>query len=115
MSLKKAFAEMNLKGITAKENYWCCQTCGLHAITHEDKNDGHYGFCFYHNQDNSSKKRKESFHLTFGHTSMESTDEQDVQVGKDICAILRANGCEVEWNESNARRIKVVKWLRTQK
>ena len=115
MSLKKAFAEMNLKGITAKENYLCCQSCGVSAIMHNDKKEGDYGVCFYHNQDNASKKKKQAFHLTFGRTINDSTDEQDVQVGKDICAILRANGCEVEWNESNARRIKVVKWLRTQK
>jgi hypothetical protein len=45
--LGKGFRNIRAQGYFARQNFWCCQTCGCHAVP-DDKADA---YVFYHEQD----------------------------------------------------------------
>lgn len=92
--LNAAFRKLRKAGYFAKQNFWCCQSCGWAAMTDEQRNKA----VFYHAQDNDSKKEGRPFHLAW------SGD------GNEICNILRGEGITVEWEGSPDKRICVVSW-----
>src|SRR5262245_35729714 len=53
--LDMAFADLERQGILARQNYWCCSTCGHSAAWEEVKQAQAQrpvnGYVFYHNQD----------------------------------------------------------------
>jgi hypothetical protein len=92
--LTNAFKDLRKQGYFARQNFWCCQSCGWAAIPDGESDRA----VFYHNQDNDSKRKGESFCLAW------SGD------GNLICEILRKHGIEVEWNGDSGRRIEVINW-----
>ena len=92
--LSNAFRELRKEGYFAKQNFWCCQSCGWAAIPDDQSEKA----VFYHNQDNESKREGKSFCLAW------SGD------GNFICDILRKHGIEVQWEGTSDRRIEVLKW-----
>lgn len=91
-NLTNAFKALRKAGYFARQNFWCCQSCGWAAVP-EGKGDK---VVFYHNQDNARKVDGESFHLAW------SGD------GGEIVRILEENGVKVEWDGSPDTRIKVL-------
>ena len=93
-----AFKELRKMGWFARMNFWCCQSCGCSAIPDEAKDK----FVFYHKQDAEAIRSNGNImgmgiHLTHG----EGGD------ANEICAVLRKNGLDVEWNGDMGKRIMV--------
>lgn len=89
--LTKAFKELRKQGYFARQNFWCCQTCGWAAMTDEESDKA----VFYHAQDNDDLIEDGSCHLAW------SGD------GKLIADILTKNGVKVDWDGNNSKRIKI--------
>lgn len=89
--LTKAFKALRKAGYFAKQNFWCCQTCGWADVPdgREDK------VVFYHAQDNDDKVQGLPFHVAW------SGD------GHEICRIFNENGITTNWDGSENKRIEL--------
>ncbi|MEV0900747.1 hypothetical protein [Actinoplanes sp. NPDC049802] len=95
-----AFRALDAAGITARQDFSCCQNCGVAEI----RDLPGRGFVFYHQQDAERAAGGGSLWLAFG---------PDAETGREIVAALRAEGLHVDWDESAGRRIHVrLRWAR---
>lgn len=94
-NLNKAFAALRKAGYFARQNFTCCQSCGWAAVPEKNGEKA----VFYHNQDNHSKLRGQSFHLAW------AGDQEE------ICRILNENGVKTaETPKDSSKRILVIEW-----
>lgn len=88
--LNIAFRKLRKEGYYAKQNFWCCQSCGLAAIP-EDKDS----YVFYHSQDFEDLKKYGTCYLTWaGNTNK-------------IINILNEAGVWTEWDGNLNSRISI--------
>lgn len=91
-----AFRKLRQAGYFAKQNFWCCQSCGWAAVP-DEKADR---VVFYHHQDNASwgggRELVSALYLAW------SGD------GEEIVLILESCGLTVEWSGSENSRIVIV-------
>lgn len=92
-NLNKAFTEMNNKGIFAKQNWTCCQSCGSAEIPDNIKS-----YCFYHAQDKQDLNEGNNFYLTYS----------DKKTAKKVIAILKAFKIKTKWDNDIKSRIEVI-------
>ena len=90
-NLSKAFAELRKNGYFAKQNYFCCQSCGWASMSEKESENA----VFYHNQDYQSFKKGEDLYLAW------SGD------GNFITKTLTKFGMIVEWDGTPNTRIVV--------
>ena len=81
-------------GVTMKEDFWCCQSCGHAAL------DGRYAF--YHQQDTMSAVGSDLLYIAFS-----CEDDNDTTTADVVAAGLREAGCEVMWDGSASQRIAI--------
>jgi uncharacterized protein DUF6891 len=114
--LDAAFAELERKGIVARQNFTCCQTCGHYEIGDEitvARRAGREvrGYTFYHMQDTESAVEGGGLYLAYG--AVPSVDGALVAVGREIVEALHRHGLESKWDGSgNARIFVVLDWKR---
>lgn len=89
--ITKAFRELRKLGYTAKQNFWCCQTCGWAALTDEQANKA----VFYHHQDYDVLKK-------YGYTFLCWSGD-----GNEIVSILQKHGIKTNWDGSKNKRIGI--------
>lgn len=89
--LTLAFEELRSLGYFAMQNFWCCQTCGWHALTDEQAKKA----VFYHSQDAEDLRRKKECYLSW---------DGD---GNEIISVLNKHGVETDWAGSKESRIKI--------
>jgi hypothetical protein len=108
--LAAAFAELNDTDIVARENFACCQTCGLAEIGGEVSDAAAArGYAFYHQQDAESAVESGSLHIAYGLFGKPPTPE----IGNEVAEVLRRHGLDVYWDGSVTRRIMVrMNWQR---
>jgi len=92
MNLTPAFKALRKEGFFARQNFWCCQSCGCAAVP-EDKSEA---YVFYHAQDKQDLVSKGSCYLAW------SGD------GAKIVEVLTAHGIKTEWDGSANTRIKMI-------
>jgi hypothetical protein len=92
--LSKAFKTLRKAGYFARQNFWCCQTCGWSDVPDEKAEKA----VFYHAQDNDEKKLGHPFHISWAGN------------GNEICKIFRDCGITVEWDGSENKRIKLLNY-----
>lgn len=90
-------------GFFAKQDFWCCMTCGVHAVPDDAKK-----WVFYHGQDvdafrlgyNGPKTKflHKPIAIAFGTTLVE---------GREIVGVFESEGFEVEWDGMMEHRIMV--------
>jgi len=90
-NLNRAFRALRKSGYFARQNFWCCQTCGWADVPEGKENK----VVFYHRQDNDDRKLGNPFHVAW------SGD------GNEICRIFNENGIKTEWDGSDDHRIKI--------
>lgn len=114
--LDAAFAELESRGIVARQNFSCCQSCGASEIWDEvDAAEAEdrtiRGFTFYHQQDTESAVHGGGLYLAY--QSITEDEGAAEEVGREIVAVLRRHGLEPEWNGSVSKRIRVpMEWKR---
>lgn len=114
--LDAAFADLERRGILARQNYWCCGTCGCAAIDDEmrkmlRRGKRVRGYVFFHEQDTECAVGGNRMYLNYGST--DGDDETGVAIGREIVKVLRSHRLRVVWNGSIERRIEVrLTWRR---
>lgn len=113
-NLNDAFKELRKKGLIARQDYWCCQSCGGYAIGQmiEIRNrmgKKTTGYVFFHHQDTERAERDRILYLAYGNPFSGSADtpEATAKVGKTIVETLERHGFLTEWNGSPDTRILV--------
>jgi len=90
--ITKAFRDLRKEGYFARQNFWCCQSCGWAAIPEEKSEKA----VFYHRQDNEGFIKGDDLNLAW------------CGDGNLIKSILEKNELEVEWDGTNEKRIIVI-------
>ena len=114
--LDEAFAELDRKGIVARQNFTCCQTCGHTEIGYEIDDALEYrpvrGYVFFHKQDTEHVVETDRLYLAYG--SVEGKEDDSIEIGHEVVAVLRRAGLSVEWNGMIQKRIciKNIHWQR---
>jgi hypothetical protein len=120
--LDAAFGDLEANyGVLARQDYWCCQTCGCAAIADEmaetrkgkrnKKPPGALGYVFFHNQDTEAAVERGGLMLAYG--SSDVLDERTRAVGRVIVGVLREHHLEPAWNGDIGTRIFVpIIWRR---
>lgn len=114
-----AFTALESKGIVARQNFACCQTCGLAEIGDEieefAKTAEPAGYTFYHMQDTERACDGGSLYLAYG--TVKGTDEDAVKIGETIRDTLARHGLTVEWDGSLGQKICItgLDWKRRRK
>lgn len=114
--LTAAFADIEGRGVLAREDYACCRNCGIKEALVEleeasAEGQSFTGFAFFHMQDTERVVEGGPLMICFG--DREGTDGGTEHVGQLVVAALRAAGLRTEWNGSPDSRIEVhMQWLR---
>jgi hypothetical protein len=106
--LDMAFADLERQSILARQDYWCCSTCGHAAAWEEVKHaqaDGPMkGYVFFHNQDTQYAVWGEIL-LAYG--AVEDSEQALIDVAKTIIETLRRHKIATEWSGNTNERILV--------
>ncbi|MEZ0228316.1 MAG: hypothetical protein ACAI25_06800 [Planctomycetota bacterium] len=102
--LDAAFAELQASGIVCRQNWTCCQSCGLAEIGGE-LGRASRGYVFFHQQDTEGAVETGSLFLAYGACS--DVEAEQLALAHEIARNLRENGLEVEWDGDLGRRIIV--------
>jgi len=108
--LTDAFRALDASGIVAREDFTCCQNCGLNEIDDEvDQGDSPRGYVFYHAQDAERAAAGGSIYLSYGLFGEPST----MEFAEEVIEQVRAQGLSVDWNGSLDKRFHVrLDWSR---
>lgn len=102
--LARAFAALQEAGITARENFTCCRSCGQSEIGGEGAPDAR-GFVYFHTQCTDSAAAGHGLMLLFG--GFDGSSETTAVIGHEAVAALEAAGLPVEWDRDPGRAITV--------
>jgi hypothetical protein len=110
--LIRAFRDLEMAGIVARENFTCCQSCGIAEIGGEVPEGGTArGYVFCHFQDVQSAVAGHGLYLAYGTFGEEA--DGTARVGEEVVATLRRQGLPTDWDGSAGRRIHVpLTWRR---
>lgn len=123
-NLSAAFATLNDYGVVARQNFMCCMSCGLDAISGEVESSAEWdGYAFYHAQDAERLVETGSTYVAFGvflrrHLPIDeikamSPAERDAFADEKAEALARSvivptfemYGIDVEWDGSAGSRM----------
>lgn len=102
--LARAFASLLEAGITAREHFTCCRTCGDSEIGGESE-PGARGFVYFHTQCTDSAATGHGLTLLYG--GFDGSSETTAAIGDEVAAALKAVGLAVEWDRDPGRAITV--------
>ncbi|MGW1123613.1 DUF6891 domain-containing protein [Streptomyces sp. NPDC002526] len=102
--IERAFAELDGRGITAREHFTCCRSCGMSEI-HADGPDDARGFVFFHLQGTESAAAGHGLTLYYG--GFDDSAETTAAVGREVAAVLAEAGLTVEWDGSPDKAIEL--------
>ncbi|GAA4901752.1 hypothetical protein GCM10023223_17070 [Stackebrandtia albiflava] len=109
--LSAAFTALADVGVTARENFACCMSCGVAEIRSEAAETDH-GYTFFHQQDTGHVAEGEPLHLGFGAYS--GDPETAATVARQVVAALEEHGLTAEWDGEVSSRIVLpgLQWRR---
>ncbi|MCX5196916.1 hypothetical protein OOK31_23975 [Streptomyces sp. NBC_00249] len=109
--LTRAFEALEASGITARENFTCCRSCGLGEIWADGEEDAR-GFVFFHSQCTEGAAEGHDLYLLYG--GFEPDGELTASVGREVTAALDAVGLGWLWDGSahDAIRVTGLDWRR---
>ncbi|MEU8433802.1 hypothetical protein AB0F18_12910 [Streptomyces sp. NPDC029216] len=102
--LTRAFTALHEAGITARENFTCCRSCGQSEIGGEGGPDAR-GFVYFHTQCTDSAAVGHGLTLLYG--GFDGSSETTTAIGHEVVAALAAVGLRSEWDQDPARAITV--------
>ncbi|MGW5176005.1 DUF6891 domain-containing protein [Streptomyces sp. NPDC004082] len=102
--LTRAFGALQDAGITARENFTCCRTCGQSEIGAEGPSDAR-GFVYFHSQCTDSAAAGQGLMLLYG--GFDGSPETTRAVGHEIVAALESVGLRTDWDRDPSRAITV--------
>lgn len=103
--LTRAFeALQGTHGITARENFTCCRSCGTSEIGAEGATDAR-GFVFFHSQCTEGAAAGHGLMLLYG--GFDGSPETTTAVGREVVAALAAQGLSAQWDGDPGTAITV--------
>ncbi|MFE7579887.1 DUF6891 domain-containing protein [Streptomyces sp. NPDC057521] len=102
--LERAFARLDRGGITARENFTCCRSCGMSEIGAAGREDAR-GFVFFHGQGAEHAAAGHGLALYYG--GFQDSPERTAAVGREVAAALSEAGLTVEWDGSPDKAIQL--------
>ncbi|MGW0337178.1 DUF6891 domain-containing protein [Streptomyces sp. NPDC003011] len=94
--LTRAFEALDAAGITAREHFACCRSCGMAEIGAEGERAR--GFVFFHQQVTERAAEGDALALYYG--GFDGTDATTTAVGHEVVAALGAAGLSAQWDGS---------------
>ncbi|MFD5511418.1 DUF6891 domain-containing protein [Streptomyces sp. NPDC127051] len=109
--LTRAFTALQEAGITARENFTCCRSCGQSEIGGEGGTDAR-GFVYFHSQCTDSAAAGHGLMLLYG--GFDGSSETTAAIGHEVVAALEAVGLQADWDRDPGRAITVtsLEWRR---
>ncbi|TXS48269.1 DUF6891 domain-containing protein [Streptomyces sp. t39] len=109
--LTRAFTALEAAGITAREHFTCCRTCGDAEIG-EETAPGTRGFVYFHSQCTESAAAGHGLTLLYG--AFDDAEGATAAVGHEVVAALGAVGLRTDWDGDPRRVITVtpLEWRR---
>ncbi|MFJ7072783.1 DUF6891 domain-containing protein [Streptomyces sp. NPDC098781] len=101
--LTEAFRALEASGITARENFTCCRSCGMAEIGAE-RQDAR-GFVFFHQQVVEHAAEGHGLSLYYG--GFDGSEETTTGVGREVVAALAGAGLSTQWDGSPQQAINV--------
>jgi hypothetical protein len=108
--LTAAFRALTAAGVVARENFTCCQNCGVDEIGADvPRTIEPRGYAFYHQQDADRAVAGSPVFVNYGAFDGPVASE----IGAEVATALRAEGLTVHWNGDTGSRIQVpMAWRR---
>ncbi|GII33702.1 DUF6891 domain-containing protein [Planotetraspora mira] len=102
--LTRAFAALETAGITAREDFTCCRSCGQAEIGGVGSSDAR-GFVFFHSQCTDAAAGGQGLTLLYG--GFDGSPETTTTIGREVVAALEETGLSVEWNGEPRQAITI--------
>lgn len=102
--LTRAFTALEEAGITSRENFTCCRSCGQSEIRAEGRPNAR-GFVYFHTQCTDSAAAGHGLTLLYG--GFDGSSETTAAIGHEVVAALEAVGLHAEWDRDPGRAITV--------
>ncbi|MFI2241527.1 DUF6891 domain-containing protein [Streptomyces chrestomyceticus] len=102
--LTRAFDALQRAGITARENFTCCRSCGQAEIGGEAE-PGARGFVYFHTQCTASAVAGHGLTLLYG--GFDGSPETTAAIGHEVVAALETVGLRAEWDGDPGRAVTV--------
>ncbi|MFG3585722.1 DUF6891 domain-containing protein [Streptomyces sp. NPDC047990] len=102
--LTRAFTVLREAGVTARENFTCCRSCGQSEIGGEAEPDAR-GFVYFHTQCTDSAAAGHGLTLLYG--GFDGSSATTATIGHEVVAALDAVGLHAEWDGDPGRAITV--------
>ncbi|MFG2717723.1 DUF6891 domain-containing protein [Streptomyces sp. NPDC048416] len=102
--LSRAFAALESAGLTARENFTCCRSCGQAEIGGAGSPDAR-GFVYFHSQSTDAAALGHGLTLMYG--GFDGSEETTASVGRETVAALERCGLSVEWDGDPGQAITV--------
>lgn len=109
--LARAFAALQEAGITARENFTCCHTCGQAEIGGVADPEAR-GFVYFHSQCTESAVHGHGMTLLYG--GFDGSPDTTAAIGREVVDALAAVGLDVEWDHDpeSALTVTPLDWRR---
>lgn len=105
--ITRAFTALRESGITARENFTCCSTCGDAEIGDAGE-PGARGYVYFHTQCTDAAAAGHGLTLFYG--GFDDSRETAATVGREVVAALEAVGLRTEWDGDPDWAIVVTPW-----
>lgn len=92
--LNKSFRDLRKQGYFAKQNFWCCNSCGWGAMTQEESKKA----VFYHEQE-ASNKSADVLYLSWSGDANE------------IMRVFNLNNIFTSWNGDSDTKIIIKNYM----
>lgn len=102
--LTRAFTALEAAGITARENFTCCRTCGNAEIDAE-RASGSHGYVYFHSQSTERAASGGGLMLYFG--GFDNARETSLRVGREVVTVLDSVGLPTVWDGDPERAVHV--------
>ncbi|MEU9040504.1 MULTISPECIES: DUF6891 domain-containing protein [unclassified Kitasatospora] len=102
--LAHAFAALEASGITAREDFTCCRSCGEAEIGAAGAPDAR-GFVYFHSQCTESAAAGHGLSLLYG--GFDGSPSTATAVGHEVVAALTAAGLPTVWNGDPSHTIEI--------
>ncbi|MEU9169244.1 hypothetical protein AB0D34_15800 [Streptomyces sp. NPDC048420] len=102
--LTQAFEALSASGITARENFTCCRTCG-HAEIGGARTERDHGFVYFHTQCTESAAEGHGLTLLYG--GFDGSADTTTAVGHEVVAALASVGLATQWDGDPDKAIEV--------
>ncbi|WP_329611692.1 DUF6891 domain-containing protein [Kitasatospora herbaricolor] len=102
--LTRAFTALQEAGITAREHFTCCRSCGQSEIGGAGGPDAR-GFVYFHSQCTDSAAAGHGLTLLYG--GFDGSPATTAAIGQEVVAALAAAGLRTDWDHDPGQAITI--------